>query len=279
MLFRLMKTIDGGFRKVLLGISCTHFCIKINDASFRSAYSLLQRWSITISVRFSPYSSHLSPPTPLLFLCTFSFLFSVTKTSAFRAPNSFCRLPRRHRCCRARPQSWLTSHRRLTDRLRALRARCFLSASPRHPPPPRVWAVKRRVWALLPPRHSTTSSRLMMPPRPRACFPARTTATRHPSTTLPARTLYMRTRSEVWSNSALFKQWRVVLVRIPHTALLICAKSLQAPRCNYKLSDTSSPKPLGVDLDAFKPTKCLFAPLWIQEPLPSRLGGFENKGL
>lgn len=87
LLLRLMKMIDGRFRKALLSRLCflsqrgnIFFNIKIMTlTSFISAY-LLRPWLITVSVRFSPSSSRQMTSFtshPLLFLCTFSLSYSV----------------------------------------------------------------------------------------------------------------------------------------------------------------------------------------------------------
>ena len=170
-------------------------------------------------------STFTSPSHVVLSLSCFPLLsLSVTKTSAFRAPNSFCRpQPHLSSSSRVASQSSWRPHPKTEAPYLAGPPSPWAAHAPRSPsaspplrrPPPASAATRpptccqsmhtvtttatlsRSLWP------TTTFSPQRKCPHRRVCFPAAAhlvTATpcRLASTTQPARTHYMRTQSEDW---------------------------------------------------------------------------------
>lgn len=149
------------------------------------------------------------------FLLAFPFLSlsfilppSVLKTSAFRAPNSFCRPPPT-RCSTVRPSFWVEALPSRPRPLWAAHAPLWAPLSPRCPPLSPASAVEESWWPYETLRSTVTitytinisSVRRRRPPHRQLC-PAPpiwvTMFTRHSSSTRSARTRFMKTQCGVW---------------------------------------------------------------------------------
>ncbi len=176
---------------------------KLVITSTSAVWSPATCFSVTFYSLLGLTSSWLS-----LFSLSFVLPPSVLKTSAFRAPNSFCRPPPT-RCSTVSPSFWAEARPSRPRPLWVGRAPLWAPLSPHCPPPSQASAVEESWWPCETLRSTVTitytinisSVRRRRPPHPQPCpVPLTwvTTFTRRSSLTPPARTRSMKTLCGVW---------------------------------------------------------------------------------